>query len=478
MSDARFPLAEAAAELAAAGLLSYALAGEGGAWHEAPPSSLPGGFHGATLDSRLVRSGQLFVALRGERVDGRAFIPAALAAGACALTDDRGPATSDPLRGSAATGIVLVSRDPRTAFGCLAGVWRRRWPGDLAAVTGTNGKTTTKDFLAACLAAAGPVHATARNLNNDLGVPQTLLALAPDHVRAVVEMGASAEGEIAVLAALARPRVGVITNAAPAHLERFGSLEGIIRGKGELLDALPVDGAAVLNHDSAGFAAWRARARCPVVSFGREGGDHRWSWRPGDGAPAGWLRLDGQDWPVPLPGAHNAANLAAAVLAARALGLADDVIRGGLRGFRASPHRGAVLRLGGRVVLDDCYNANPISMATAAEALLSLAGGTAWAVVGGMGELGPESVELHRQTGRKLAASGIARLLAVGERSRPLAAGFDAAGGMAEYCATHAEAAQRLAARSAPGDRILVKGSRSAAMEGVLEELARIWTSE
>jgi UDP-N-acetylmuramoyl-tripeptide--D-alanyl-D-alanine ligase len=478
MSEARYPLAEAAADLAAAGLFARALVASQGTWRQTPPAQLLGGFAGAVLDSRLAADGRLFLALKGERADGRDFVPAALAAGACALTDTRGPAAADALLRSTAptAGVVLLSDRPHAAFALLAARWRSRWPGPTIGITGTNGKTTTKDFTAACLAALGPVLATTRNLNNELGVPQTLLDLQPHHRAAVVEMGASAVGDIAGLAALVQPRVGVITNAAPAHLERFGSLEGIVEGKGELLEALPKDGVAILNHDSVGFDAWFARARCRVVSFGTMGGDHRWAWRSGDSEPAGWLDLDGAAWPVPLPGRHNAANLVAAVLAARALGLPDDEIRRGLASFRPSPHRGAVLRLGGRIVLDDCYNANPVSLAAAAEALLALAGGTTWAVVGGMGELGPDSEALHEAVGRRLAELRVARLIAVGENARPLARGFDAAGGIAEYCATHAEAAHLLAERSAVGDRILVKGSRSTAMERVLEELGKLWS--
>ncbi len=478
MPETRYPLAQAAADLDAAGLLVRALVAAAGIWRETPAAQLPGGFAGAVLDSRQATAGRLFLALMGERADGRDYVAAALAAGACALTDPRGAAEVDPLMRAPApaSGVVLLSDRPPAAFARLAAHWRARWPGPLVGVTGTNGKTTTKDLTAACLSGLGPVLATSRNLNNELGVPQTLLDLQPHHRAAVIEMGASAVGDIAMLAALVRPRVGVITNAAPAHLERFGSLAGIIQGKGELLDALPSDGAAILNHDSAGFEAWRTRARCRVVSFGTTSGDHHWAWRPGDGDPAGWLDLDGTAWPVPLPGRHNAANLAAAVLAARALGLADDEIRRGLSTFRPSPHRGAVLRLGGRTILDDCYNANPVSLATAAEALLALVGGRPWAVVGGMGELGPDSEALHEAAGRRLAELGIARLVAVGEKARPLARGFDAAGGMVEYCATHAEAAHLLAERTVAGDRILVKGSRATTMERVLEELGTLWS--
>ncbi len=466
MPETRYRLREAATELAAAGLLSRALAGG----REVHAAALCGAFAGAVLDSRQVTTDVLFVALPGEHVDGRAFIASALAAGACALSDEVDPTTLPD------HGTVLVSPRPRAALARLAACWRaRQTTVHVIGVTGTNGKTTTKDLLVACLSAAGPVHATARNLNNDLGVPLTLLGLNATHRYAVVEMGASAVGEIAALGALAQPAIGIITNAAAAHLAGFGSLAGVIRGKGEMLDVLPPDGVAILNHDSPGFSDWQERAHGPVVTFGRDGGDHRWRWEPGAGEPAGWLHLDDTTWAVPLPGEHNAANLAAAVLAARAAGVDDAAIARGLASFAPSPHRGHVRRLGGRVLLDDCYNANPESLRGAAAALLTLQGGVAWAAVGAMGELGDRSAILHHETGHALAALGIARLVAVGEAARPLVAGFDEGGGIAEYCATHARAADVLAAATSPGDRILVKGSRSSAMEKLIDELARRW---
>jgi UDP-N-acetylmuramoyl-tripeptide--D-alanyl-D-alanine ligase len=262
-------------------------------------------------------------------------------------------------------------------------------------------------------------------------------------------------GEIARLAPLAAPRVGVITNASPAHLAGFGSLEAIVRAKGELLDVLPPDGTAVLNADSAGFADWARRAPCAVVAHGEGAGDHRWRWTAAGDPQRGFLTLDGESWDVPLPGRHNGANLAAALLAARAAGLEAAAIRVGLAGFRPSPHRSHLEMVGGVRLLDDCYNANPESVVSAARSVVELGGGgRAIAVLGPMAELGERSAELHRETGRRLAAVGLDQLVAVGAAAAELAAGCRAGG--------------RAALGPRAGDRVLVKGSRSAAMEQVI----------
>lgn len=473
MNAPRYDAAQAVRDLAREGLLGGVLAADGGVLIDGTPDNAAGGFRGAGLDSRRLVPHQLFVALPGERVDGRTFVPAALAAGHWILTRTADDPAQHPLMGSSAVpgSGVLLSPDPVAALGCLARCWRERRGVTVAAVTGTNGKTTTKDFLAALLAPAGPVHSTQGNLNNHLGVPLTLLALEDTHRHAVVEMGASAVGEIAALADLARPSVGIITNAAPAHLAQFGSLDGIIDGKGELVAALPADGTAVLNTDSPGYEQWRQRTPARVVSWGRDAGRHRWSWQPG---PAGGiLELDGADWPVPLPGEHNGANLAAAVLAARALGMRDEDLRRGLDNFRASPHRGAVRVLDGRILLDDAYNANPRSMVAAALALRGMAtDGRALAVLGPMGELGAQSEDLHRRTGADLAATGLDLLVTVGPGATALGEGFTGAGGDAYHCRDHGEAADWLQRNSFVGDHILIKGSRSAAMETVIELLA------
>ena len=338
-------------------------------------------------------------------------------------------------------------------------------------ITGSNGKTTTKDLLAALLSASQGVFATPGNLNSAQGVPLSLLELTSSHRLAVIEMGASAIGHIAARAALARPEVGVITNAAGAHLAEFGDLDGVIAGKGELVAALPTSGTAILNADSPGFDTWCERAPCPVVSWGEHAGQHRWSWESAERADAGWLELDGERWPVPLPGRHNAANLTAAILAARAVGVDDMILRQGLDGFEASPHRARLRLLAGRYLLDDSYNANPASMLAAARMLTDITGGRAIAVLGAMAELGPDQDTLHRRCGSDLATLGIDELLVVGRDADHLARGFKAAGGRTVYCGDHAAAASHLAANTEGGDRILVKGSRSAAMECVIAHL-------
>ncbi len=478
--SALYAAAAAARDLAAAGLLRAVLVAQDGVWRRVGPAAAVGAFQGAVLDSRQAGGGRLFVGLPGTRVDGRRFAAEAVRAGAVALT---GPGDGEDLAPGGAVppaGTVLISDDPQAALAELASCWRGRHRPELVGITGSNGKTTTKDLLAALLRGAGAVHATAGNFNSAQGVPLTLLGLAPEHRYAVVEMGASARGHIAELAALARPRVGLITVAAGAHLETFGDLDGVIAGKGELVEALPADGVAVLNADSPGFDRWCERAPCPVVSFGEQAGDHRWRFAVGPDPRTGELILDGERWPVPLPGRHNAANLAAAILAGRAVGAADTQMRAGLAGFAASPHRGLLLPLAGRRLLDDCYNANPDSLRSAARALAELAGGEAWAVLGAMAELGPESDRLHEAAGRELADLGIGRLVAVGEGARPLATGFAAAGGLAEVVGDHDAAADLLATLTRPGDRILLKGSRSATMERVLGALQERhhWTAE
>jgi len=476
MDEERYNAEAAAADLTEAGLLDgIVLAGPHGPEYREPENSTPdlvGGFAGAGLDSRTLVSGQLFVALKGDNVDGRDYISSVLEAGHWILADhaDREPGRGLPVVGEMPAGTgILLTRDPNAALACLANAWRSRFDLRVAGITGTNGKTTTKDLLAAMLRAAAPTWATVGNYNNRLGLPMTLLGLTAKHRYAVIEMGASKVGDIAGLAPLAAPGTGVITNASAAHLAEFESLENIILGKGELLDALPASGCAVLNADSPGFGSWRDRAPCPVVSFGRAKADHSWLWRHqgNDGWPE--IEMDGQAWRVPLPGEHNGANLAAALLAARSFGLADETIRAGLAGFTGSPHRGVLLEIEGRIVLDDCYNANPVSMVEAGRALRFLAGrGRVVAVLGAMAELGPDSANIHEETGKEMAAGPVDLLIAVGEKAHPLGVGFDAGGGVSHNCADLEEAARLAAFHTGPGDHLLIKGSRSVAMEELL----------
>ncbi len=483
MPEQGYLLGEAAADLAAAGLLAGCLIAQDGRWERLDPAAAgraPGSFRGATLDSRQVRPGQLFVALAGERHDGRDHVTEALTGGAFALTRSWADPGADPLQAGPAPsrGAVLLSADPTAALALLASRWRQRQPVQVTAVTGSNGKTTTKDLLAAMFAAAGPTWATAGNLNNELGLPLTLLGLRAEHEYAAVELGASAVGDIARLAALAAPAVGVITNAAEAHLAEFGSLAGVIQGKGELLDALPPAGVAVLNADSPGFADWCRRVRCRVVSWGREGGDFRWQWRPGAEGGRGQVELDGRSWEVPLPGLHNGANLVAAVLAARAAGLSETECAAGLSAFSPSAHRSRLAGIGPLRVLDDCYNANPTSMTSAAATLVALPGpGKKVAVLGFMAELGSESEAIHRRTGEELQQLGVDQLVAVGPGTEPLAAGFAAAGGDGRHFSGKAEAVAWLSENCEEGTSLLVKGSRVAAMEEVIELLRGVFAA-
>ncbi len=476
--DRRYELKWAVQDLIARNLLSSVLVFRGGAWlrHRVEGAHDAVGdlsFHGAVLDSRAVGAGQLFLGLSGERVDGRNYVGVALRAGAAAaLTRPWSEAGADPLLSGdpGHDAAILLSDDPDAALTVLAACWRRRCTVGLVAVTGTNGKTTTKDLLAALLTADGPTLATSGNYNNALGVPLTLLGLRAEHRWAVIEMGASGPGEIADLAALAAPRVGVITNASGAHLEGFGDLETIVRTKGELLDHLPEDGVAVLNADSAGFDAWRRRARCSVVSWGETAGDHRWSWSPAAASDTGVLTIDGEAIPLPLPGRHNAANLCAAVIAARALAGPDLDIAGWLSHLRTSPHRSRLLTVAGITVLDDTYNANPASVLAAGRALMELSGtGRTVVVLGSMAELGAEAAELHRDTGAALAELGFDAVWAVGLHATDTAEGAVAAGAEGRVARDVEEAAAMMIVTLVAGDHVLVKGSRSAGMERVVE---------
>ncbi len=438
-------------------------------------SRLTGGFLGAGLDSRHLQANELFVALIGENLDGRKFIPPVLAQGNWVLA-----APSDTLLNSFGTPSgfpgecgILFSDNPEAALSLLASIWRNLHSLEVIGVTGTNGKTTTKDLLAAMLRAKGATLSTAGNLNNHLGVPLTLLSIRAEHEFAVIEMGASALGEIDYLSKLAAPQLGIITNASEAHLAEFGSLEGIIQGKGEMLDHLPETGLAILNADSPGFDQWKDRAACQVVSFGQEVGDHHWSFEPSSTSFAEVV-LEGEKFPVPLPGKHNATNLVAAILAARELGLKDVEIKTGIIAFRGSPHRGVLLTMGGRHILDDCYNANPISMVAAVNTILQQGSSKqAVAVLGHMAELGENSAAIHRTLGMNLADLGLKNLVVVGDEARPLLDGFDQSGLRGHYCSSLEIAADHVAEKTSQGDYILIKGSRSAAMERILPLLEK-----
>jgi UDP-N-acetylmuramoyl-tripeptide--D-alanyl-D-alanine ligase len=369
--------------------------------------------------------------------------------------------------------------DTRAALGRLAAAWRRQQPARVIGVTGSNGKTTVKEMIAAICAEAGPTLATRGNLNNDIGLPLTLLKLDASHRYAIIEMGANHPGEIAALAALAAPDAALITNAGAAHLEGFGSVEGVARAKGEMLAALPPDGTAVLNADDAHFSLWRELAGGRrVVSFGcAAAADVRVvadSFHQSCGTHGFVTRFDltwaGKCHPfsLALAGRHNAVNAAAATAAALALGLDVALAQSGLSRLQPVPGRmRAMAGLNGALLIDDSYNANPSSFAAGLEALAHCPG-QRWVALGGFGELGQDSAALHGELGRLSRRDGVARLFATGPWAERAVDAFGPGG-------AYFPAQEDLIAALRDGLQgdvvLLVKGSRSQKMERVVEAL-------
>ncbi len=453
----------------------------GGRWHGPPPDEV----HGLSTDSRNVPAGSAFVALAGERFDAHDFLADARAGGAAAaVVSDRWLAAhadaAAALHGASSPLPLLAVRDPLAALGALARFHRRRFPGvPIAAVTGSNGKTTTREMIGAILRTRGPALKTEGNLNNEVGVPLTLLGLAPEHERAVIEMGMSNPGEIARLTAIVEPQLGVVTFAGPAHLASMGSVEAVADAKAELYFGLPADGVCVVNADDPLMLARAQASGRAMITFAVGRG------RRGDvvvldvleHGPAG-LRFTlgiGQrevELTVPLVGLHNAANAAAAAAAAVAMGYRDREIAEGLRAVQPVGRRLRIERLASGVTLvDDCYNANPSSMRAALATLRDLAGPgrRAVAVLGDMLELGTEEVASHRRLGED-AGRGVAIVAAFGPRSRHTAEAARAAGAADVF---HTEEMPALVefvrARLAPGDVLLVKGSRGMQLERLVE---------
>jgi len=426
-------------------------------------------------DSRAVQPGDLFVALRGERFDGHDFVEQARASGAVAALVSR------EVRGTPLPQVVVA--DTLKALGDLARTWRERFSIPVIAVTGSNGKTTTKDMCAAILGELGPVLATAGNLNNEIGLPLTLLGLAEHHRFAVLEAAMRGPGEIAALGAIAQPDVAVITNVAAAHLGRLGSLEAIARAKGELFSALRPGGRAVYPSDEPLLEAEAARL----------GAEARWRFgaTPGDAVRIERAEPDGAgtlvrlrvgdesvDMRLPLPGSHNVRNAAAAAAAALAVGARPAAIAAGLSRVRTAPHRSRIEDIAGRVIFDDCYNANPQSMAAALRAAAGLrAGARLVAVLGDMRELGDDAPALHAELGRAAAAAGVAALIGVGPLSRQTVTAAGASGVPRVWHVEDAQrAADRVGAEARPGDVILVKASRAMELERVIDALRALWS--
>ena len=441
------------------------------------PAGCPEGpLAGVSTDSRAVEPGQLFVALAGPNFDGHDYVPAALEGGAAGAVVRVG--YSLPEGGH---GCLFPVADTLTALGDLAAAWRQEHSALVAAITGSNGKTTTKEMLAAILGQRHRVLATRGNFNNLIGLPLTLLGLSGEHTACVLEMGMNAPGEIARLALIAAPEAGVITNVGPAHIGRLGSLEAIASAKAELFEGLSPAATAVVNLDDPLLAPYAASLDCRVVTFGIDSAAEVRALDIVEQGPRQSFVLDlaGEQARVelPAPGRHNVMNALAAAATAYALGQGAEAAVAGLASF--APVAGRLnlrSRAGGPAVVDDTYNANPASLASGLAAARALAQGRALVLVlGDMKELGEFSPDLHRQAGRLAGELGCRLVLAVGQQAREVIAG--AREGGLPSTAGLAFAAMEELLDQAPGllqedDLVLVKGSRSMAMERVVAVLA------
>jgi UDP-N-acetylmuramoyl-tripeptide--D-alanyl-D-alanine ligase len=425
-----------------------------------------GTFGTVTTDSRALTAGSLFVAIPGDKYDGNDFVRDAHYKGAAGALVSK--LADLPLP-------QVEVRDTRRAFGALARAWRGGFAIPVIAITGSSGKTTVKELVATVLGVSRSVCVTQGNLNNDIGVPLTLMRLNEEHDALVIELGANHAGEIDYLAGLAQPTVGVITNAAAAHLEGFGSLAGVAAAKGELLDHLPKAGTAVLNADDQFRADWVGRSPCELtVTFGFA--PHADCTVVGDpefdtaGADFTMRLPDGEtaDVRLPLLGRQNVANALAAAAAAQAVGVSTDDIVTGLG--RASAVRGRLKSLAGvngATIVDDSYNANPASVRAALD-YLAVLGGTRILVLGDMAELGPTGQALHREIG-DYARGRCDALFTVGALAGEAATAF---GGGARAFANHEAARAALEPVLGPSVTVLVKGSRVMGLDRLVKALA------
>ena len=419
-------------------------------------------FVGVSTDSRAIGRGELFVALRGERFDGHEFLGAAAARGATAAMVDRDYRGPYPL-------AVVIVEDTKRALGDLARAWRSRFQPALIAVSGSNGKTTVKEMLAAILRRHGgdaAVLATTGNLNNDIGVPLTLLKMRPAHRWCAIELGMNHRGEIAYLARMAAPTIALVNNAQREHLEFMGSVDEVAAENASAYDALPASGTAVINADDEHAAFFRQRAGArQVVEFGLRAATL--SGRYVLSGLQSELRLrtpQGEaQATLAIPGLHNVRNALAAAACAHAAGIEPAAIAAGLSAFRPYTGRLQVKQgRGGLTVIDDSYNANPDSVRAAIDVLVACPAPTLL-VLGDMGEVGPQGPAFHREIGAYARARGVTRLLALGEAAAHAAQAFGEGG-------VHFSDVNALLA-AVDGRTVLVKGSRFMRMERVVAAL-------
>jgi len=421
-------------------------------------------FRGVSTDTRSLNPGELFVALQGPNFDGTTFLEQAArnrAAGAVVPRDVRSELPT------------IVVDDTLQALGRLASGWRNQIDATVIGITGSNGKTTVKELVASCLSLSAKTLATHGHLNNEIGLPLVLLRMDKGHRFAVIEMGANHAGEIGYLTSLACPKVVAITNAAPAHLEGFGSVEGVAHAKGEIFSGPGSPEFAILNADDDYFDYWRTLIRdASLVSFGlRAAADVRASHITATkvGSTFTLHTPDAQfNVELSLQGKHNVLNACAAAAITGTLGVPVEQIRAGLEAVRPVHSRlEPVHSSSGAILFDDSYNANPVSVQAAAE-FLAAQGGTSWFVLGDMAELGGDAELLHAHTGWVIREAGVENLIGFGPLTKNAVESFGAGG---QWFATMEKLIAELCRSIGKGDVVLVKGSRSTGMERVVEAL-------
>jgi UDP-N-acetylmuramoyl-tripeptide--D-alanyl-D-alanine ligase len=424
---------------------------------------------GYSIDSRTIQAGELFFAVKGERLDGHDFVAQAFERGAAAAVVLR-----DQIHRYPAKSALIPVDDTLAALQTLAACVRCKWGKPVVGITGSAGKTTTKEAIAHILSTRYRVLKSEGNFNNHFGLPLMLLKLQPEHEMAVIEMGMSHAGEITALAKIAQPDIGVVTNVAPVHLEFFDSIAGIARAKYELVVALPHSGTAVLNSDDEYVSQFGRDFKGRTILFGLKATA---SVRAEDIATLGpsgtrfTLVVGGERYPAEtsLVGTHNVYNLLAAIAVASDRGIAPTHAAAALATLKPADKRGQIEEIGGVTVLNDCYNSNPKALQSMVDALAAMPASRRIVVAGEMLELGPSGEELHRECGRYIAQLGIECIVGVRGLAQSLVEAARAAGAKAEFVATPEEAGEWLARETRDGDAVLLKASRGVKLERAFE---------
>lgn len=425
-------------------------------------------FNGICTDTRKIQPGNLFVALIGEQFDGHEFIPEAIARGATGILASR-----QEVKGISDKIVIINVHDTLVALQQLAAFHRSRFCMPIIAVTGSNGKTTTKEMIAAVLSSCWHVHKTQGNFNNEIGLPLTLLGLTAEHQAAVVEMGMRGAGQIRALCSIARPTVAVLTNVGETHIELLGSIENIACAKQELVEAIGNQGAVVLNADDSYVIAMRNKALGKIITYGID--------TQAD-VQAKNIRMESDGiwfecwycntmFPIFLPvvGRHNIYNALAAISIGLYFAFDFAAITKGLSTFSPGAMRWEVLRIAEYIIVNDAYNASPLSMKAAIESLQQMSPGRRIAVLGDMLELGDTAIAAHRRIAQQLEQTEVTAVITVGEFARYIAEEAQQRGIIAIACNTHLEAQRALETVLRSGDTILLKGSRGMKMETILE---------